>query len=486
MLTPFRKKIERHFRSLLTVLSTVIVSLDDRRFQRYRLVHRGWIWWIVPRLELESLSVVDLSQMLDRTVQQTEASLLSFAGSIQTEVRDGIKRSAASRAARDRTTFTQKVDELVRGSEALPSIVVKNGRASIQAVQRTLVESIGKIAKERFEASVKKTLAQILSYVRDEVGSNGSGKGVRQQAFPNGTKFFHTVKRTTIVVVEEVPRVRTVLWDNGQITLSFPYVVFVVYVKDGAFDIMQMFFRNAPLSSVNDELLTPLLPDIMPHRYEGELRGINYVCFPGPKVFQGSFADVTVSCQQMFWNSVFQSTHRQRHCDCEKVPNFTLEEWRRLSLSDPGFVLRTPWPKATVTIAKLFSEFKEEEKVISAREQLNNLERYVLEVSNRVATAIQEAVVEALAESEDMILARRTFDKQLQTALDELNLKDRLKQMIEEELTASCSEEKTKAILDAVSERVVSRFAELMRPIATDLSTKVTDALQGLSTRRPS
>lgn len=482
----FRKKVERRFRTLLTVLSGVLVPLDRQRFQRYRLVHTGWMWGIVPRLELESMGVVDLSTALDGSIRHTEKVLMNFAGTLQDEVRTGIQRSASNRAVRDRNRFTQKVDELVKGGDQLPSVIVKNGRASIQAVQRTLVETIGKIAKDRFEASVKKTLAQILGYAREEVGTNG--KGPQQMAFPNGIKFFHSVKRKTIVVVEEAPRVRTILWDNKQISLSFPYVIFVVHFKDGAYEYAQLFFRNAPLKHVNDDLMTPILPDILPGRvlpsgaYEEQT--LNWICFPGPKVFQGNPMEMTVSCQQVFWNSVFQSTHWQRHCTFEfNSMNFSLQGWINSSAHDPGFILGIPWPKSGLTLARLFAYHKEDDQMAPARDQLNKLERYLLEVSDRVSTGIQEAVVETLAENEDMILARRTFDKQLQAALDEVNLKEELKRVIESELVASCTDEQTTAILHAVSERLTARVAELIRPAASSLSENVTETLLGFSKR---
>src|SRR3989338_2144082 len=264
MLTSLREKLLEKFEELIRLLSVVLVPLgkNGRVFRRYRVLHRGWIWFVIPRIELEQLDLVDLTPLTEKSVDEKRIALEGLAADSAVEIREGIRRSAVNRAGRTRTRIDTQIRTIVEKGGSFPSTIVTNGRIAIQTVHRTLIESVAKVTKERFEAAIKKTLAQMLAYAREEAGSE-----IQQtSALPFGTRFVYKGDPYSLYVIEEAPRVRTVLWDGNKHTLSFPYVVFCLYLHQGSFSLLQVFFRNAPLTKPTDELGLPPLPDIMERR----------------------------------------------------------------------------------------------------------------------------------------------------------------------------------------------------------------------------
>lgn|GEM_PF-5083398 len=481
MLTYLREKLLDKFAALLRLLRIVIVPLDGdgRKFKRYRVVHQGWIWYVIPRLVLESLEEMDIPQLMTGQVNSASQNLVALADQSTREIQEGIKRSAATRAARIRTRFNRDVNILVSGSESVPSALLQTGRTAIQSVHRDLIETIGKVGRESFERAVKKTLAQMLAYAREEVGV---AVHPEKLALPHGTRFVYEGDPLSLYVIEESPRVRTIFWDEERRTLSFPYVVFVLYLQQGGFHLLQVFFRNEPLTKLTDELFIPTLPDIMEaHGHISGLRAKQYVCFPGPTVAKGAPALIATSTQKVFWESRFLTLHWREHyrTQTDRMENFSVRMWRDLSLKDPGFILKTKWIKSPLTIEALIADIKRPGAQFDARRALTKLEHYVAELSVRISGAIQEAILDLVATSSSYTTSQLAFENRLKKAIEELNFGEQLKTLIETEITTACAEEKVEVILETVSKKTASRFNEIMMPFADQLAKAVTDTLNG-------
>lgn len=478
MIKGLRKKMLKIFSDILQHLRVSLVTSDGKKFSRYRLVHRGWIWFIFPRLVLEPLDVIDLESVAQKAVANTNTSLIELSTTSQTEIRDGIKRSAANRAARAKGDFQKRMDTLLQGSEELPSLLSQKGRVAIQQVQRKLIESVGKVAKERFEKTVTKTLAQILIYAREEAGKSSQ----QTFAFPNGTRFYYEGDPVSLYVIEEAPRVRTIIWNKQRITLSFPYVIFCLYLNnsDHRFNQLQVFFRNEPLSKPTDDLFLPPLPDIMEQkdRRQGPLNEY-WVCFPGPKDMRGTPAQVATSAQHVFWGSSFDSTHWRSPFreQITGMKDFKVNAWVERSQKDPGYILKVNWVKIPYTVAAFASALKPHKNEFNVRESLSRLEKYTQEMSKRLMEGVQESILECVGETQDYRQSRAEFDTQIKEALKESKLVDAIKEIIETELTQTCSDAKVEDLLEGVTKRCIQRFSEIMKPATQELIVSITQAL---------
>ncbi|MBI2473474.1 hypothetical protein HYV70_02905 [Candidatus Uhrbacteria bacterium] len=485
MIKGLRTKMLNLFSDILQQLGISLVTSDGKKFRRYRLVHQGWIWFIFPRLVLESLDDIDLESVTHGTIEETKNSLRELSTVSQTEMREAIKRSAANRATRTRTDFQKKMAALLEGSEDLPSLVSQKGRSAIQKVQRALIEAIGKVTKERFEKIVTKTLAQILIYAREEVG-----KGSSQQtyALPYGTRFYYEGDPVSLYVIEEAPRVRTIIWNGQRVTVSFPYVIFCLYLNNShnTFNQLQVFFRNEPLIKPTDDLFLPPLPDIMEQRdrQKGPLNEY-YVCFPGPKEMRGTPAQVATSAQHVFWGSSFEPTHWRSPFreQINTMKDFALSEWVERSQKEPGYILKVGWVKVPYNVATFASALKQSKDTFNARESLSRLEKYAQEVSKKLIEGVQEGILDCVANMPDYTQSRTEFDRQLKEVLKESKLEEEVKTLVEAELTQACSDAKIEDLLKGVTQRCIEKFSEIMKPAAQELTVSITRALSHETTK---
>jgi hypothetical protein len=478
MIKGLRKKILNIFSDVLQHLRVSLVTSDGKKFRRYRLVHRGWIWFIFPRLILEPMDKIDLESVTEKTVAKIHASLAELSTSSQTEMRNGIKRNAANRAARAKGDFQKKMTNLLEGSEELPSLLSQKGRKAIQNVQRSLIESIGKVTRERFEKIVTKTLAQILIYAREEAGKSSQ----QTYAFPNGTRFYFEGDPVSLWVIEEAPRVRTIIWDKQRITLSFPYVVFCLYLnnKDHRFNQLQMFFRNEPLSKPTDDLFLPPLPDIIEEN-DGQKGPLNeyWVCFPGPKNMRGIPAHVATSAQHVFWGSSFNSAHWRDpfRKQINEMKDFNVNEWAQRSQKDPGYILKVNWVKVPYTVATFADALKPRKDEFNARKSLSRLEKYANKMSQRLMEGVQESILECVTQTQDYQQSRGEFDAQIKEALKESKIAEAVRELIETELAQTCSDAKMEELLKGVAQRYINRFSEITKPAAQELAASIMRAL---------
>ncbi len=479
-----RKRVLRKLGALFESLRTLLVPVgtDGLKFRQLRLERQGWIWFIFPRLVLKELGDIDLVQSSKQAIESVQSSVDELAKASREEIRGAVKRSVNYRATQVQTRFGEKLDEMVAGSEQLPSAIVSKGRGAVQAVHRSIVEAAGQAASAHFEQALRKTLAQMLAYAREEAG----GEPPTQVAFPQGTRFVYYGDPYTLYIIEEQPRVRTILWDDTQVMLSFPYVVFPLYLKNGKFEAMQMFFRNEPLLNPSDHLFAPPLPDIMEYvTRDGEvlkqLRYKYWVCFPGPKVSQGAPADVAKSAQQVFWSSNFRSDHWSRTLrdKLKGMEGFSTDVWRKLSTEAPLDIMRTSWLETPYTVDMLGSDLKRPATAFKPIESMSKLERYVHELSGRVGTSIQEVVLNAISDSNGPAAARAMFDTKLRDAVNEAQLAERVGTLVREELMNACNDAEAETVVATVAKKASVKLVEIITPAMDTAVSLMAEQLRG-------
>lgn len=97
------------------------------------------------------------------------------------------------------------------------------------------------------------------------------------EPIPDGVRLVRRRGSATVLVIEEMPQVRTVRWlaDDSPapkgpgaayqtVRLAFPFVVLVVAFQDGALvdDFQQCFYRSAPIKTLDDPLCYPNLYNV--------------------------------------------------------------------------------------------------------------------------------------------------------------------------------------------------------------------------------
>jgi len=167
--------------------------------------------------------------------------------------------------------------------------------------------------------------------------------------FPEGTKLYSQRQGMNVVVIEEKPRTRTVLFDGfacqefhdrESYQLAFPYVIYILlFAKHDSnynFGGLQVGYRNDPLTSNEDEICFCNLPNI------SEMA----VCLNWNKA-DSNLAKLCEECITHFWSSHFNNdgSENWQHMAKKDRRLSTPEAWERATEADPLFVLKVNWQK---------------------------------------------------------------------------------------------------------------------------------------------
>lgn len=143
--------------------------------------------------------------------------------------------------------------------------------------------------------------------------------------FPQNCRFFFSKSVFDVLVIEEKPQLRTVrinkLADHRRYGLHIPYSVFVFVFKNSKFVEMYNGWRKAPLSSLEDKLYEPILPNI--HEDLAVCIGKN------DKAWGESICQTVENLIEYFWSSEFNSD-LSRH-----KPKFSAVDWE----NNPDYAL---------------------------------------------------------------------------------------------------------------------------------------------------
>lgn len=173
--------------------------------------------------------------------------------------------------------------------------------------------------------------------------------------FPNGCRFCFVKGASTVVVIEQEPQIRTLLFDSNvlgdyegrnhsghaeRISLALPYVVFILHFKNGQFTSLYCGWRTLPLTTRNDALYNPLLPNIH--------ENMN-VCMGRDANISGvSICEQTASAISAFWNSRFNNDLSMYWWGKGGLDTRlrTARTWAAASLDDSTFMLNIDFGRA--------------------------------------------------------------------------------------------------------------------------------------------
>ncbi|MFH1429968.1 MAG: hypothetical protein ABIG71_00415, partial [Candidatus Uhrbacteria bacterium] len=133
-------------------------------------------------------------------------------------------------------------------------------------------------------------------------------------------------------------RIRT----QKRFTIALPYIVFVIAFDNGHFGHARLYFRTEALSSIDDGLLVPNLPN----RYiETHLLCLTNEAKQLDLSMGLTYADLVERVCDIFWASAWSADWCHEFLnDAERMPDVASPwEWERMTEIDPNFVLSLPW-----------------------------------------------------------------------------------------------------------------------------------------------
>lgn len=215
---------------------------------------------------------------------------------------------------------------------------LRKAQAAIDGIDRTqliedvltkvVIDSLGKY-QQKVAVGVQDSISDLLENFKLQVASeifdiaqNWTLSTKREKLlFPQDCRFLYTIGRSTIVVIEERPGIRSLSMDKSllgerrqttrhgdseTITLALPYVVFVLHfrndVKDGTgqeqFCGLYTGWRQSSLMTLDNSLAAPLLPNTH----------TNLSVCTGQDVRPGeNMVDMTQRVINHYWSSTFNT-----------------------------------------------------------------------------------------------------------------------------------------------------------------------------------
>ncbi len=337
---------------------------------------------------------------------------------------------------------------LWREKHALPELekITPHTRAyleeSIQEAKhlymRRLLETLRSKGAQCFKEIIKEMLLEIEQLAAQKIALTEEIEQQYQKILPYGTRFHWNLKSTNatyqIFCIENPPQQRTINIMNERRRLAFPWIYFLTIFRDNAFVRLCVFYRNAPLTGLDDMLCLPNLPNMHAHTFECCL-GINqpYLLTRDKKWPETLFT--------YFWGSSFyerSSTYLQFYEDAaKKIPELKdLDTWETMSEKNPLFVLGLPWKEIFTLrtfIDKRLLEFGITTKIATTQQENQNAqdaieERYATDFGKDLAirlhtlcgTQSPKSDITCIAHKRLMILLEETAQR-LKTTLCEVD-----------------------------------------------------------------
>lgn len=224
---------------------------------------------------------------------------------------------------------------------------------------RVVIETINTY-QQKLNVGVQDSVGDLVDSFKQKVSqaifetSSGWHVANRDAAlFPRGCRFCYTRGDTTLVVVEQEPQIRSLMFSEEmlgesqgsssggagvRVALALPYVIFIVQFKRDRFTNLYCCWRTAPLRTLDEPLIPPLLPNIHDN--------FN-VCLGRSFAAEGStIAEICDSVISNFWNSQFNgdlSTHWWGKARINAALQTALT-WQDHSAHDSMFILNVAFP----------------------------------------------------------------------------------------------------------------------------------------------
>ena len=344
----------------------VLIS-SDRIVQYLRLewVIR-WLPWPVAVLKRERLSSGFLDAFLKEMAHEAKKFVTdSFLSNFQKALRECLLKLDEGFVSRFAQAWNNQFMMWARANPDQIKSVLAAG--SVDSAEKVLAETAAKtvnLARQEISATVAETVrgrltgfwVSLMGKMRPVVIQNQNGFSNFSPVLPAGTRVFLTRGNTTLVVVEQKPQIRSVLFSGNfvghygglgkvedrpddRFKLAFPYTLFVLYFCEGRFKSLYFLYRTQPLGSIEDSVFTPNLPNMAEHGGVclGSIKGI-------PDTGLAEQAEAVIA---HFWNSQFNTdipqnfvniAHRERKLA-------TLKRWEENTEKDPMFILSVEWRK---------------------------------------------------------------------------------------------------------------------------------------------
>lgn len=267
----------------------------------------------------------------------------------------------------------------------------KNLKGILAVVLNGARDRIGQEIAAVVSEAVSKVLTDTAEAVAKEVAANGMAESTYRDLatgldiLPDGTKFCQSRGKALIVVVEQKPEVRTVLFDTSvrsetdgkaQLSLSFPYLRFVLKFEEGKFSKLWVFYANEPLRNLDTALHLPNLPNTYA---DGR------VCMNFGGHGKKALSDRVVEVLAHWWLSEFNNHlldsnyFPTRACD-PRLESFAT--WAAATEADPNFVLQINWRPCATNLKALI-----EESLGSLDPEKANFSNWQTAFKQRIATA---------------------------------------------------------------------------------------------------
>ncbi len=200
----------------------------------------------------------------------------------------------------------------------------------------------GRVAVER-EVRLADLTQALASGLRDD----------RTPLLPEGTRLFARWRHTSVLVIEETPRVRHMRWSaktlksEGEYTehrLALPYVVYLVGFHQEEFEEMRIYFRSAPLTRETDPLFFPNLWNVQ--AAESPLARCR-ACLRGrPEILDQPMGEQAATFIEFFWAAGFNRDIEENCFERARGRDpriATLDVWEAATRADPLFPLAVAW-----------------------------------------------------------------------------------------------------------------------------------------------
>lgn len=269
----------------------------------------------------------------NRFGQVGEDSIAVFVNGLIAEVRKRFGETMSSARKNELSASSEYTEKMIQ------FVVNKALRKFKSEVAKIGTDEMDFILSNFRERLIKEVHSRMTMLFNNQDRSSAKEAGI----LPQGTRFHIQKNDYDFLVVEQSPQTRTVSVSNSlskrddknSFNLAFPYVVFLLVFKEERLTGFFVHYRNRPLTSLDDRLCRPNLPN---------MDGTN-VClgFNGHNVI--GLVARTEEVIGHFWNSQFNRDWRDNYelysYRDRRLKNFSV--WERNSKENPLFVLDVQW-----------------------------------------------------------------------------------------------------------------------------------------------
>lgn len=231
----------------------------------------------------------------------------------------------------------------------------ENDRALSQDILTRAFIPILNRFQQKVNVGIQDSVTDILTAFRNRLQDEVFGVAQSYEAsqkqqkllLPMNCRFARTKGESDIFVIEQTPMRRTLTFKLDQnvlrTNLQLPYCLFLFHFKKGRLAEVYHYWRTQPLTSLNDKLHHPLLPNI--HKSHS-------ICFGNVVTSGDTVSEVIETTISGFWGSAFNNDLPQHFHRIKDVPKLsTLENWSQRS-SDPFLFGEIDLPTDHTTLDK--------------------------------------------------------------------------------------------------------------------------------------